>query len=140
MDRSPAPAGSQPGSTPRTSPPGTTRESSRSASRLGWSRQKAPGSPSRTPTRHLTSRQTSRFTRPDEESAPGQEPQPRGSRVPRVDNRCPGDDVVQRPAPVSQQDADKPQPQEQETQRECQRTHDRTASAYIGAVVSHDPH
>ena len=43
--------------------------------------------------------------RPDEGSAPGQEPQPRRPRVPRVDDRRPGDDVVQRPAPVPQQDA-----------------------------------
>ena len=42
---------SPPGSTPRTSPPGTTRASSRSASPPGPSSQKAPGSPSRMPTR-----------------------------------------------------------------------------------------
>ena len=43
--------------------------------------------------------------RPDEESAPGKEPQPRRPRVPRVDDRRPSDDVMQRPAPVPQQDA-----------------------------------
>jgi len=47
--------------------------------------------------------------RPDKESAPGQEPQPRRPRVPRVDDRRPGDDVMQRPAPVTQQDAHEPQ-------------------------------
>ena len=46
--------------------------------------------------------------RPDKESALGQEPQPRRPRVPRVDDRRPGDDVMQRPAPVSQQDAREP--------------------------------
>ena len=56
--------------------------------------------------------------RPDEESAPGKEPQPRRPRVPRVDDRRPGDDVMQRPAPVPQQDAGEPQSQEQEAQRE----------------------
>ena len=56
--------------------------------------------------------------RPDEGSAPGQEPRPRRPRVPRVDDRRPGDDVVQRPVPVPQQDADEPQSQEQEAQRE----------------------
>ena len=49
------------------------------------------------------------LARPDEEPAragrggvisPGQEPQPRRPRVPRVDDRRPGDDVMQRPAPV----------------------------------------
>ena len=43
-------------------------------------------------------------------SAPGQEPQPRGPRIPGVDDRRPGDDVVQRPPPVPQQDAGEPQP------------------------------
>jgi len=56
--------------------------------------------------------------RPDEGSAPGQEPQPRRPRVPRVDDRRPGDDVMQRPAPVPQHDAGEPQAQEQEAQRE----------------------
>jgi len=56
--------------------------------------------------------------RPDEGSAPGQEPQPGRPRVPGVDDRRPGDDVVQRPAPVTQQDAREPQSQEQEAQRE----------------------
>ena len=46
--------------------------------------------------------------RPDKESALGQEPQPRRPRVPRVDDRRPGDDVMQRPAPVTQQDAHEP--------------------------------
>ena len=46
--------------------------------------------------------------RPDKESALGQEPQPRRPRVPRVDDRRPGDDVMQRPAPVTQQDAREP--------------------------------
>ena len=56
--------------------------------------------------------------RPDEGSAPGQEPQPRRPRVPRVDDRRTGDHVMQRPAPVPQQDAREPQSQEQEAQRE----------------------
>ena len=56
--------------------------------------------------------------RPDEESAPGKEPQPRRPRVSRVGDRRPGDDVMQRPAPVTQQDAGEPQSQEQEAQRE----------------------
>jgi HSP20 family protein len=46
--------------------------------------------------------------RPDKESAPVQEPQPRRPRVPRVDDRRPGDDVMQRPAPVTQHDAHEP--------------------------------
>jgi hypothetical protein len=41
-------------------------------------------------------------------SALGQEPQSRSLRVPRVDDRRAGDDVVQRPAPVPQQDAGEP--------------------------------
>jgi hypothetical protein len=60
-DRSPVRSGSPPRSTLRTSPPSTARESSRSASRPARSTQKAPGSPSLTPTRRLSSR----LTRPD---------------------------------------------------------------------------
>src|SRR4249919_3145376 len=46
-------------------------------------------------------------------SGPGQEPQPGRPRVPGVDDRRAGDDVVQCPAPVAQQDAGEPQSQEQ---------------------------
>jgi HSP20 family molecular chaperone IbpA len=60
-DRSPVRSGSPPRSTLRTSPPSTARESSRSASRPARSTQQAPGSPSLTPTRRLSSR----LTRPD---------------------------------------------------------------------------
>jgi predicted unusual protein kinase regulating ubiquinone biosynthesis (AarF/ABC1/UbiB family)/HSP20 family molecular chaperone IbpA len=41
---------------------------------------------------------TSSVTRPDEEIAPGKEPQPRRSRVPRVDDSRPGDDIMPGPA------------------------------------------
>ena len=57
-------------------------------------------------------------------SVPGQVPQPRCPRVPGVDDRRPGDDVVQGPALAAQQDACEPQAQEQEAQRERQRAHD----------------
>ncbi len=62
-------------------------------------------------------------------STPGQEPQPCRPRVPGVDDRRPGDDVVQRPAMAAHEDAREPQPQKQEAQRECQRAHDRPAPA-----------
>ena len=60
---------------PRTSPPGTTRASWRSASPPGRSSRKAPGSPSRMPTRCPGSPLTgprcpgSPLTRPDDEPA-----------------------------------------------------------------------
>jgi hypothetical protein len=57
--------------------------------------------------------------------SPGPEPQPRRPRVPRADDRRPGDDVMQGPAPVPQQDAGEPQSREQEAQRDRQCAHDR---------------
>ena len=70
----------------------------------------------------------------------GQEPQPGRPRVRGVDDRGPGDDVMQGPAPVAQQDAGEPRSREQDAQRERRRAHDRPAPACIGAVVPHRRH
>jgi len=53
----------------------------------------------RIPVQNADALPTSSVTRPDEESAPGKEPQPRRPRVPRVDDSRPGDDVMPGPAP-----------------------------------------
>src|SRR5580704_15222015 len=66
----------------------------------------------------------------------GEGPKPRLPRVPAVDNCSVGDDVVQRAAITSQQDAEEAHPQQDEAQRKRERSHEPASGACPAAVLA----
>src|SRR5580693_990507 len=70
----------------------------------------------------------------------GEEPEPRGPGIPRVDDRGACDEIVQRAVLALHQDAGEAEAEQQEAERERQRAEHRVPRAEGRAVGPHHPH